>query len=226
MAITEILFPRLKTDKSSIDEVERLWPTAVKAFTDPNPGLLSAFRGWMLSEDGNDQREAFREVAILGEAAEHPVTLYHCLMYSVEWREASDFHDFLAGSAFASFAGSIKHLVNGPPTLQLFHTNTSPKEAGRSQLTEIIQVHMTDTESSLAAVEAWSSFVETTSAHGVAYGKSSNLADEIFVGLIGWANTEVSSVIQNALKWMLKLMLYRSKLLLTGKRHFKGYWQA
>jgi len=72
MAVTEIVFPALKPDKATIDEVERLWPTASKVFTDPNPGLLSASRGWMLSENGKDQRDAFREILILGRTTRYP----------------------------------------------------------------------------------------------------------------------------------------------------------
>ena len=67
MAITELIFPALKTDKASIEEVERDWPTISKGLTHPNPGLLNAFRGWVVAEDEQDSRDAHKEFLLFGE---------------------------------------------------------------------------------------------------------------------------------------------------------------
>lgn len=66
MAITELIFPVLKTDKASLDEVERDFPIFAKKLTDPNPGLLNAFRGWVLYENDRNVRDEHREILIFG----------------------------------------------------------------------------------------------------------------------------------------------------------------
>lgn len=68
MAITELIFPVLKTDKASIEEAERNHPLFAKKLTDPNPGLLNAFRGWVLYEDDRNVRDVYKEVLLLGES--------------------------------------------------------------------------------------------------------------------------------------------------------------
>lgn len=68
MAITELVFPVVKTDKASIEELERDFPIFAKKLTDPNPGFLNAFRGWVLSEDDRNVRDEYREILILGES--------------------------------------------------------------------------------------------------------------------------------------------------------------
>ena len=67
MTITELIFPRVKPNQESVDEIERNWPTFAKALVDPNPGLYNAFRGWILSENERDVRNEFREILIFGE---------------------------------------------------------------------------------------------------------------------------------------------------------------
>jgi hypothetical protein len=68
MAITEIALPILKTDKATIEEAERNQPIFSKKLTDPNPGLLNAFRGRILYEDDRSVRDGYKEVLILGES--------------------------------------------------------------------------------------------------------------------------------------------------------------
>lgn len=66
MAITELIFPSVKTDPTSLEVLERDWPSLSKGLIVPNPGLLHAFRGWVLTEDGLDVREAHREFLLFG----------------------------------------------------------------------------------------------------------------------------------------------------------------
>lgn len=61
MAITEFLFPALKT---SIEAITRIAPIFRRNLTHPNPGWLSGFHGFVVSENGKDVREAFREIII------------------------------------------------------------------------------------------------------------------------------------------------------------------
>lgn len=67
MAITELIFPRVKTDQGTLEELERDWPKLSKGLTNPNPGLLHASRGWVLTENGKHVRDAFKEFLLFGE---------------------------------------------------------------------------------------------------------------------------------------------------------------
>lgn len=69
MAITEFLFPALKNDKASIETVTRIAPMFRKRLTNPNPGFLSGFRGFVATENGKDVRGDFQEVIIFGKSA-------------------------------------------------------------------------------------------------------------------------------------------------------------
>jgi hypothetical protein len=71
MAITELIFPSLKTDPASLEVLKRDWPSLSKGLTDPNPGLLHASRGWILTEDELDVREANREFLLFGKLTQH-----------------------------------------------------------------------------------------------------------------------------------------------------------
>lgn len=69
MAFTELVFPCVRPDPATLEALERDWPKLSKGLTDPNPGLLCAFRGWVLTEDGLDVREDYKEFLLLGEFA-------------------------------------------------------------------------------------------------------------------------------------------------------------
>lgn len=73
MAITEFLFPALKNDKASIEIITRIAPIFRKKLTHPNPGLLNGFRGFVVTENGKDVREDFREIVIFGESTCRPI---------------------------------------------------------------------------------------------------------------------------------------------------------
>lgn len=68
MAVTELIFPKIKPNPASIEELERDWPIISKKLTNPNPGLLCAFRGWILTENGRNVREENREVLLFGKS--------------------------------------------------------------------------------------------------------------------------------------------------------------
>ncbi|KAJ5579796.1 uncharacterized protein N7459_005781 [Penicillium hispanicum] len=188
MAITELIFPSLKTDKASIDEVERNWPAFSKQLIDPNPGLFNAFRGWVLSEGDKDVRGEYKEFLLF------------------EWKDEASFHAFFNGEQFAKFRAMVGHLLTGPPALQLYNTNVSPKVCGLAPVVEIIRVPVSDAESVKAAERAWEGLseflVEQPANKGtVTYGKSLNLEGELFAGIIGWASAEDRSEISKQEKF-------------------------
>ncbi|KAJ6187245.1 hypothetical protein N7519_002153 [Penicillium mononematosum] len=176
MAITELVFPQIKTDPASLNEIERDWPIISKRLTDPNPGLIHAFRGWVLTENGQDVRDAHKEVLLF------------------EWNKAESFHAFAGSEQFSAFASSIRHLVNGPPTLQLFETNYSPKDVASAPVVEITRVELENPKSVEGALRTWeriSHFLASTGVKAsVLYGRSSNLDEDIVMGTIGWSNLE------------------------------------
>ncbi|KAH8429756.1 putative quinol monooxygenase [Aspergillus melleus] len=179
MAITELIFPSIKTDPASLIEIERDWPTISKRLIDPNPGLLNAFRGFILTENGVDVRDAYREFLLF------------------EWVKAEDFQAFIKSDQFANFASSIKHLVTGPPTLQLFETNFSPREAASASVVEIVRLSVSSPEQVVASTQAWGQLARSLNAKHtpMTYGTSTNLENSVVVGIIGWSSEETRSQI-------------------------------
>lgn len=115
--------------------------------------------------------------------------------FGIEWDKAEDFQAFIKSDQFGNFAASIKHLVNGPPTLQLFETNISPREAASASVVEIIRLSISNPENAETSTQAWeriSRFLSGKKA-SVTYGTSSNLENEVVGGIIGWHSPEVRS---------------------------------
>ena len=111
----------------------------------------------------------------------------------IEWVKAECFHAFIKSDQFGSFAASIKHLVNGPPMLQLFETNISPREAASASVVEIIRLSISTPENVEISTQAWeriSRFLSGKKA-SVTYGTSSNLENDVVTGIIGWHSLEV-----------------------------------
>ena len=112
---------------------------------------------------------------------------------AIEWVKAEDFHAFIKSDQFANFAGSIKHLVTGPPTLQLFETNFSPREAASASVVEIVRLSVSSPEKVLASTQAWDQLAQILKAKytPITYGTSTNLENSVVVGIIGWSGEEV-----------------------------------
>ncbi|KAF3388650.1 hypothetical protein F1880_003406 [Penicillium rolfsii] len=177
MAVTELIFPKIKTDQASVDEIEQDWPEISKRLTHPNPGLLCAYRGWVLTENGRNVREENREFLLF------------------EWNRVESFNAFIVSEQFANFAASIRHLVNGPPTLQLFETNYSPRDVATASTIEIYRVTIPNTENVEAALKTWEKISrKAREAYGdrvaITFGKSQNLEEEVIAGIIGWSRSE------------------------------------
>jgi hypothetical protein len=66
MAVIELIFPKFKPDQASIDELELNWPIFSQKLTNPNPGIVRAFRGWILTENGHNVREENRAFLLFG----------------------------------------------------------------------------------------------------------------------------------------------------------------
>lgn len=116
--------------------------------------------------------------------------------YPAEWVKESCFHDFVVSEQFAAFGKLIKDLVDGRPDLQLYNTNTSPKEASSAPVVEIFRVNVSGPEKIQAAQDAWKELsqvraTESQNAVPVTYGESTNLGESVVVGILGWQSTEV-----------------------------------
>ncbi|OOQ90589.1 hypothetical protein PEBR_03767 [Penicillium brasilianum] len=177
MAVIELIFPKFKPDQGTIDEMERDWPIIFEKLTNPNPGVLCVFRGWILTENGRNVREENRGFLLF------------------EWNKVESFHSFVASDQFAGFAALIRHLVTGPSTLQLCETNLSPKDAASASSIEVIRVTVPSAENAKAALEIWEKISLKAKARfgdkvGITYGKSQNLDEEVIAGIIGWSRPE------------------------------------
>ncbi|OQD78040.1 hypothetical protein PENANT_c094G05793 [Penicillium antarcticum] len=64
MAVIKFISPKFKPDQASMNELELDWPIISLKLTNPNPGLLSAFRGWILTEYGRNVREENRALLL------------------------------------------------------------------------------------------------------------------------------------------------------------------
>lgn len=111
------------------------------------------------------------------------------------------FHNFLKSEQFKDAVASIKHLMSGPATLQLFDTNVGPRDAASSPIVEIIRTSLSNSENIDASLKTW----EKLSGHlagsagrqaSVAYGKSSNLENDVVAGIIGWQGTKVGPILR------------------------------
>lgn len=85
--------------------------------------------------------------------------------------------------------------MTGPPTLQLFETNLSPKDAASASVVEVIRVGVSNSENVDAGLQVWekiSHLVNNGEAKtSVTYGKSSNLERDVVMGIIGWQSLKV-----------------------------------
>jgi hypothetical protein len=109
----------------------------------------------------------------------------------------ASFHNFLKSEQFNDAVSSIKHLMAGPPTLQLFDTNAGPKDAASSPVVEIIRTSISESHNVDASLEAWKKLSRHLSCSQipVAFGKSSNLENEVVAGIIGWQGSMVRSLL-------------------------------
>lgn len=91
--------------------------------------------------------------------------------------------------------------MSGPATLQLFGTNAGPRDAASSAIVEIIRTSLSNSENLDASLKTW----EKLSGHlagnagrqaSVAYGKSSNLENDVVAGIIGWQGSKVGTVLR------------------------------
>ncbi|KAJ5671179.1 hypothetical protein N7507_000306, partial [Penicillium longicatenatum] len=196
MAITELIFPCVKPDPATLEALERDWPKLSKGLTVPNPGIIDAFRGWIVTEDGLDVRNAYREILLF------------------EWNSVDSFRAFVGSEQYAAFAGSIKHLLTGPPTLQLFETKFSPGEAASASLVEIIRVGVSNSENVEETLRVWEKATRHLNLNGdgttFTYGKSLNLEEDVIMAVIGWQNLQEQRDMSENKIWLEILESFKS----------------
>lgn len=84
----------------------------------------------------------------------------------------------------------------GKPVLQLYDTNTSPKDVAIAPVVEVVRVTIKNPESSKAAQQVWEKMSQflidgQQKRIDVTYGKSLNLECCVIVGMLGWPSLEV-----------------------------------
>ena len=65
MAITELVFPAVKTSPEDVKTFKQTWPTLSKTFEE-HPDVPSGFYGWVVEENGTDVKGASKFVLVLG----------------------------------------------------------------------------------------------------------------------------------------------------------------
>lgn len=65
MAVTELVFPALKSSPEDREAFKKAWPTLSIHF-ESRPEVLNGFHGWIVEENGADVRADWRFVLVLG----------------------------------------------------------------------------------------------------------------------------------------------------------------
>ncbi|KAI1203586.1 hypothetical protein F5X97DRAFT_283571 [Nemania serpens] len=102
MTVFEVVLPSLKKDPVLLQEFAKtLAPGFVSLLRDA--GARNGHRGYLVTEDGRDQKGEYREILVL------------------EWPDATYFQNFVASPGFAEFQGKLKEkIAAGPAVLKLF----------------------------------------------------------------------------------------------------------
>lgn len=118
-----------------------------------------------------------------------------------EWAQYSSFNAFLSSPEYRTFGGDIVPFLAGPAKPQVFETDSGPTACASAPVTEIFRLTLPASGSesgSGAAEKAWREFVGVLekgaegSVRGAIGGRSLNLEGEMWVGMVGWENLEVS----------------------------------
>ncbi|KAI1110362.1 hypothetical protein F5Y14DRAFT_455097 [Nemania sp. NC0429] len=102
MTVFEVVLPSLKKDPAVLKEfAENIAPGFVGLLGEA--GVRNGHRGYIVTEDGRDQKGEYRELLLL------------------EWPDAKHFHDFVGSQSFADFQLKLKETVAaGPAVLKVF----------------------------------------------------------------------------------------------------------
>jgi hypothetical protein len=106
-----------------------------------------------------------------------------------------NFTDFIQSPGFLAFRPKVMPIATAPAAPQIYNTDVSPIGAFSHPLTEVIRIKVGD-ELNFAKVEkAWhgyvSTLVESLPTVAIASGKSMNIDEQLFIGLVGWNGLEV-----------------------------------
>lgn len=124
-----------------------------------------------------------------------------------EWDTYSSFTTFLSSPELRSFAGNIKPLLTAPPKPEVYETDGGPAACASAPMTEIFQLQLpaAGAESGngvQAAKKAWGELLGVMeregkgAMRGAISGRSLNLEGEVWVGMVGWENFEVSGAVR------------------------------
>lgn len=102
-----------------------------------------------------------------------------------------NFEDFFGGSTFPTLGAKITAHATAPAQPQVFETDLGPHDVFAAAVTEVFRIKLGDAEK---AKLFWNAFTKSIPNRNTSIsGKSLNLEEELFVGIIGWESTEVSS---------------------------------
>ncbi|CCT73202.1 uncharacterized protein FFUJ_10118 [Fusarium fujikuroi IMI 58289] len=176
MAITEVIFPKLKPDQALLKQLAATLPTAAKTTFSGVPGLSSYYRGKVI------------EAQNVSQAAK----LDHSgLVLVLEWDKISSFNSFWVSEGFADFRSVMKPFMLSPVSPDLFYSNLPDSgSTTTSNYTQYIKVENLGSEDK-SVENSWRNLtreigLDAKSFH--AWGVQES--DGAFMGMLGWSSLE------------------------------------
>ncbi|MCJ1443523.1 MAG: hypothetical protein MMC23_004021 [Stictis urceolatum] len=177
MTALQIAFPHVKKSQANVDDIERQWRPVFSILITPNPGLLRLFRGWIVSENGKDVKQDFKEIIFF------------------EWNDMQTALRCLQLEQFKKFVATIEDWIDAPATVQYHKMSAGVEEFGKAGVPEVVQVVVRNEDDVVKADSAWAQIAGAVggAAAEPVYGKSINLEEDVFTGLLGWSSFEARS---------------------------------
>ena len=94
---------------------------------------------------------------------------------------------------FKKFVATIEDWIDAPATVQYHKMSAGVEEFGKAGVPEVVQVVVRNEDDVVKADSAWAQIAGAVggAAAEPVYGKSINLEEDVFTGLLGWSSFEV-----------------------------------
>ncbi|PTB48757.1 hypothetical protein M431DRAFT_21162 [Trichoderma harzianum CBS 226.95] len=178
MAITELIFPKLKLDQALLKTFAETLPAAAKETFSGIPGLTSYYRGKVIEA---------RNVSQATDLDHSGLTMV------LEWDKISSFNTFWASEGFAAFRSVMKPFMLSPVSPELYYSEIA--DSGNTtacRYTQYIKVDGGHSENK-SVESSWEKLtqeigIDTKSFHAWGIQES----DGAFMGMNGWSSLEDS----------------------------------
>ncbi|KAL6689923.1 hypothetical protein J3F84DRAFT_390896 [Trichoderma pleuroticola] len=176
MAITELIFPKLKLDQALLKTFAEALPAAAKQTFPGTPGLTSFYQGKII-----EAQDVSRAIDV--EHSDHVMVL--------EWDKISSFNTFWESEGYAAFRAVMKPFILSPVSPHLYYSEISDSGSTTAyKYTQYIKVDGRESENK-SVESSWRKLVQeigidTKSFHAWGIQES----DGAFMGMNGWSSLE------------------------------------